>query len=109
MNEEKNNVDGGPTIKKNEHTIYCIECGTPRVVTAQNWKQVVRCEKHQYLKKRKYNSQFIKKQREKLHDGGDIKDLVGRGDQKNDEEVVASDSPVAGENGVQGCPEKGNS
>ncbi|KKU76077.1 MAG: hypothetical protein UY02_C0033G0004 [Candidatus Giovannonibacteria bacterium GW2011_GWB1_47_6b] len=47
------------------HTIFCVECGAPRQVATANWQQVKRCFKHQYLQKRRYNTEYVSNKRKK--------------------------------------------
>jgi len=54
-------TDQPQTIK--EHRIFCVVCGTERVVKTQNWKQVKRCITCQYAEKQAYNTRYIREKR----------------------------------------------
>lgn len=46
------------------HKIICQRCGKGRWVKSQNWKQVKLCKLCAYEKRRVYNTDYIRKQRE---------------------------------------------
>ena len=79
------------------HIIYCIDCGRRREVQSQNWKQVKRCERCQYLLHRSYNSQHIKEKREKAKENTRIiqtpneyhKELVAQEKYQEDTESIS--------------------
>lgn len=53
------------SLYKKTHTIFCVDCGRKRKVYGPNHEQVKRCKPCQYDQKRKYNSEYVKKQRRK--------------------------------------------
>lgn len=43
--------------------IYCVQCGTPRIVSRGNHHRTVRCEEHQKEHRQAYNTAQMRKWR----------------------------------------------